>query len=439
MSSSRISLSPSGASRWLHCTKSPGFIADNSHLIPVEESPDYTKEGIKAHELAAEWLLLGKVKADDFPDIEMMHFTSAYATFVKEQMDERDSLEVENKVDLFYMPGRHGYVDAAVLHDQRVTIIDLKYGEGIAVNAYENSQLAIYARSLIEERRSLFTFNPNTEIRIAIFQPRVFRGEKISWWKITLSELVAFTDRIAGTATLIQAERNDCANSEDYGLEFMPDDDVCRFCPAQAFCTAKAEWLLGDLDILDELANGGELEFEQDSEEYLLGIERTEPLDPGTLPAPETLPPHLRSILVAKGPALIKWLNRVNEYSHAMLANGKRDEVPGFKLVAGKPGNRYWNDEAEALRLLRQKLSANERTITKLISPTQAEELLKDKDLSTVFSNKLAAVTSKKSGSLKMVPLDDDEPEVLPTIQPELEFSNLDEDQIESILSDMLA
>lgn len=448
---SRISLSPSGASRWLNCTASPGFIADNSHLIPKEEAPEYTTDGIKAHQLAAEWLLLGKVKADDFPDIEMLRFTSAYATFVKSSIDERDVLEVENKVDLFYMPGRHGYVDAAILHNQRVVVIDLKYGEGISVNAFENSQLAIYARSLIEERRGQFDFNVSTEVQIAIYQPRVFRGEKISWWKITLGELIHFTDRIAGTAKLIQDERENHDGAEllgmdhnpaDYGLEFFPDDDICRFCPASAFCTAKASWLLGDLDILDELANGGELEFEEDTEEFLLGVERTEPLDPGTLPAPETLPPHVRAALVAKGPALIKWINRLQSYSMSMLATGKKDEVPGFKLIAGRPGNRYWNDEKEALRLLRQRLSAEERTITKLISPAQAEERLKGVELSTVFRNKLDAVTSKKSGSLKMVPLDNDEPEVLVTVQAELEFSNLDDaeaDKVESILCDMLA
>lgn len=440
--STRISLSPSGAKCWLSCTKQPIFVARNKHLIPPEEPHDYTTEGIRAHNLAAEWLLLGKPRADDFGgDIEMMRYVASYTTWIASIRPHGAEQLVETKCDLFYMPGRHGFIDCSHITSTTIQVIDLKYGAGVAVNAFQNPQLAIYARSLVESSDWKKHFNPKTKVEIYIFQPRVFRGEKISKWSITLQELVAFTDEIAGTAKLIQAAHEDPDNEEDYGLRFFPDDDVCRFCPASTICKANDEYMLGDLGFLDALASGEEIELEEDSEAFLLGDStREEAPAPNVLRSPELMDPAILAKVLRKKAKLTKWLGKLEDYAYNSLMAGQRNNAPGFKLVEGAPGARYWNDEKEAERLLRQKLSQEEREKRKLISPAQAEEALKGRDLTDRWKAKLEAVTSKKSPSMQLATEDDDRPEALPTVQAELEFKDLDAlEREEDILSDMLA
>jgi hypothetical protein len=421
-----ISLSPSGASRWLKCTASPQFIAVNAGLIPVEEAPSYTQEGTDAHVFAASALLLGP--GGEIPDAQMAKHIAEYAAFVAMQLDEQDTLEVESKLPLFYMPDRHGYVDAAGIHKDRITVIDFKYGQGLSVSAYQNKQMLIYARSLVEQHQSI-KFSDKTLVSLVIYQPRVFQGEKITRWNISMEELFSETDKIAEQAMQIQEDPS--------GGVFYPSEETCRFCPASSFCRARATWLLGDLQVIEEMEAGAELTLEEDSGQYLLNL-KMDPMPAACLPAAENLTPEIRSALVAKAPEVIKWLRRLMDWSEAMLLNGRKEEVPGFKLITGNAGNRYWNDEEEALRLLKQKLPKEERVNTKVISPAQAEALLKGKDLSTAFQNKLLAVTSKKSGSYRMVPLDHKGTEVHPVVTAENEFSKLVDELDESILCDML-
>ena len=62
---------------------------------------------------------------------------------------------VEERVPLFYRPQDGGTVDFAAISQERVQILDLKYGKGVIVEAEENKQLAIYAKSLIDQYRHL--------------------------------------------------------------------------------------------------------------------------------------------------------------------------------------------------------------------------------------------------------------------------------------------
>jgi hypothetical protein len=433
-----ISLSPSAASTWSTCTASPILLADNKHLLAEETSRAYADEGVEAHHLAASRLLLGKNPADDYPDIEMLRYVEAYAQFVDEHRRNGDDLIVEHKVSLFYMKHRHGYVDAGLVHPRSVTIIDLKYGQGISVAAFRNKQLAIYARSLVEEHRAKVKFSHHTVIRIIIFQPRVFRGEKVSVWEISLAELERFTDELASIANFIQAQRQ--AGTME-GLVFAPSDDNCRFCKGVGLCKAYEQWTLGDLEALTDLENGGDVEDETDMDHYLLGDSPPVPLPPGTLHAPENLSPVARASLVRNAGRIIKYLERLKAYAEARLQAGHKEDVPGFKMAYGNPGHRYWNDPAIAARLLARHLSAQERWEQSLISPAQAEKLLKDKDLTKQYRAKLDAVISKGAPKLVMVEESDPRPES-GLIQAELEFDNLtdteDPELVDDILRDML-
>jgi hypothetical protein len=75
------------------------------------------------------------------------------------------------------------------------------------------------------------------------------------------------------------------------------------------------------------------------------------------------------------------WCKAVREQAHKRLSEGQ--ELPGWKLVAGKRGARAWTDAKAAEELLRKqfRLTIEQAYDLKLISPTSAEKLAKAGDL----------------------------------------------------------
>ena len=72
---------------------------------------------------------------------------------------------------------------------------------------------------------------------------------------------------------------------------------------------------------------------------------------------------------------LEQWIKDLRELAHQMLEKDVR--VPGYKLVS-KRAIRQWADEEQAAKALAEAgLDHGEMTVTKLVSPAQAEKLLK--------------------------------------------------------------
>ena len=109
---------------------------------------------------------------------------------------------------------------------------------------------------------------------------------------------------------------------------------------------------------------------------------------------------------------LIKsWMDEVKAAAHAALAEGR--EVPGYKLVEGRAGSREWTDESKAEKLLKAwKVPADFRYVKSLISPTQAEKLLKLKTLTAEQWDKLCGYVSREPGKPTVVPASDKRPAI---------------------------
>ena len=77
------------------------------------------------------------------------------------------------------------------------------------------------------------------------------------------------------------------------------------------------------------------------------------------------------------------WCKAVRAEVENRLASGQ--EVPGYKLVAGKRGNRAWGDPVAVEDLLKNRfrLKTEEMYDFKLISPTSAEKLAPKLDKKT--------------------------------------------------------
>jgi len=388
-----ISLAASSAFRWTECTASPQFLVDNADRIPPQDTK-YNKEGTLAHQVAD--AILNKKPLPKDATREMVKHGKAYAAFCNSLIVDRESQwQTEQKVDLWYMPGRNGYVDFAshnpktgVLH-----IVDYKYGAGVLVGAEDNKQMAIYARSYVEHKfKQGVIFEKPDEVQMHIYQPR-FSGDEESQphstWMLSWERLVQFTNQIESEVQNIFTPGTDKQT-----IKFSPSNKTCQFCPAESFCTARARWLIEGLDDLDNLLGEAPVP---------------------ALPEATTLTDKMLAKILAASKPVEKWFESIREYARARARQHK--PVEGWKLVRGR-SVRVWKDEQDAVETLRIFLRDDQIFSTSIISPPQAEELISEKCI--------ASLVLKVNGAPVLAGPDDKRESVL--TDPNAVFEDLDED-----------
>lgn len=427
----KLSLSPSAASRWLHCQASPRFIAENADRLPNESSA-WADEGTIAHKYAAESLMLGWDEDVFKPEHkDMIEPVKVWHDYVRSHItSERDTLLIEQKLPLFYQPSRNGITDACVINRDednwptRIVIPDYKHGAGVTVEAVGNPQLVIYAVNVI---RSLdVAISGHVPIKLAIVQPRCREGEKIKEWELTMDELREEAEKIEAAATTIlthgaisRVTESDTVSGEvlhdgaPEPLPFYQSEKTCQFCPAQALCPTYAKAALAEVPgTVVELPEAGSLTIEQ-----------------------------LGRIKASAG-TLKKFLGAVDEYLLALGNEGKLPESSGYKLVAGK-SNRAWSDEEEAQRLLVAAIRKVDKDLSadaardrvaprKIISPSGADDLLKPikDDLSSRMLNSITRLIVKPEGAPTLAPLSDKRP----SINPVSDFADISKPVIDESL-----
>ena len=373
-------LSPSSAARWMRCPASVVVTRD----MPEDSSP-YAIEGTCAHRLA-ELLLNG---ADGFPAEEAAKVIAAgvdpdslvepvrvYVDYVR-SLGSEIVTEVSLDISLITKePEARGTSDAVVFSEGVLHVCDLKYGKGEPVSAEENPQLAIYAGAAL----AAFDFlGEIREVCMHIVQPRL---NSISIWRVSVDELMTFLAYVtrAGARCLRLLDEYPDPDTVPAGY-FDPCAKSCRFCRNRGKCAALAKYALSvaGLDLPDPLK--ASLDVQQ-----------------------------LAYILDRIG--LIKsWMGEVEAAAHAALMEGR--EVPGYKLVEGRAGSRKWTDESKAEKLLKAwKVPADFRYVKSLISPTQAEKLLKLKTLSDEQWAELCGYVSREPGKPTVVPASDKRPAI---------------------------
>ncbi len=376
----KINLNASAAKTWTECTAQPRYVAENADRIPPQNT-EYSVEGTIAHSVVEAFLK--REDQNDFRGLpekhtpEMIKHAKDFVQFCRDRQGDAISWWSELKVDLFYMSGRNGYVDYCSVSETDIHIIDYKYGVGVAVNAFENLQMAIYARSMIKQQK----LTPPKDFRISmhIVQPRVRQGDKISTWTISYSELVQFTDdRILGPAEDIKAKA--------LTLRFAPSSETCQFCPASSFCTARVAWMLGETPL--EKVVKGEAE-------------------PKALPKAADITPDVLSRVLLKASEIKKWLSKLEEYALEMALDGKT--LPNMKLVQGKGGHRKWIDKDKAKELLLEICKREDVITEELISPTKVSEF--EFDFSKEAWAKIQTLIIKPEGGPTLASEDDPRPE----------------------------
>ena len=355
-------LSPSSAHRWTVC---PGSVALTKDM-PEESSP-FALEGTQRHEEAATLLEKGGVSES----AELM----AYVNYVRDlASDKGASMFIEHQIDLEKITGEagaHGTADAIVFTDSVLNVIDLKWGKGVKVEAVGNLQLQIYALGALDSFGWLADFDT---IRMTIVQPRI--SQTPITWETSRENLEKRRAHIFERAAIAR----DMAEGK-MDLEFKPSEGGCKFCKARNTCKTYARFSLE--------AAGLECPFDDE---------------------PPTLTNEERAQIFEKVPVVKSWCEK---FCEGMLSDALAGEkFPGFKLVLGRPGNRVWDDDKRAERIMEsQKIRKDLRYTMKLITPTQAEKLAKKGELTEKQWQVLGLQIVRHDGKPTLVAESDSRPE----------------------------
>lgn len=144
-------LSASSAHRWLACPAS----AVANEAYPNQDT-EFTREGTLAHEVAEAMARNGgcfgvgdELFAEKHADInkEMLECAGGYRDYIEELKKSDDAIVLlEQRVDFSpWVPKGFGTCDCIIIQDDVLTIIDYKYGQGVAVSAVDNPQMKLYA------------------------------------------------------------------------------------------------------------------------------------------------------------------------------------------------------------------------------------------------------------------------------------------------------
>lgn len=342
---------PSASSRWLSCTAS--LTVDVSHLR--ERSHPSADKGNYLHALAESQLTGGP--APDPP--RGMDLTPEDLASAQLYVDLVNAREGEKLVELYtiWVPECGGTTDCAVLDGGACEIIDYKSGVG-PVSPVENTQLIIYALGV---RRVLAPlYGDFKKFKLTIVQPAI---ENVKSWTLTNRQLDRWADEILDV--IVKVKRGE--------VEFVPSESNCKWCPAKSCCPA-----------LEKIADQVAMEEFRDDARGDSPLTLTEKLD---------RIPLLRELISA-------W------EAEAMATLQDGDEVPGYKLVEGRKGNRQWLSTPAVEKKLRQLDVPTGLTHEepKLKGPAPVEKALKQLDLERDW---IDGLVTRADGKPKIVRSDD--------------------------------
>lgn len=368
----------------------PGSLLLESKL---PDSPSkYAAEGTVAHTIASECLIsqlkkeknklvpndyLGRyMSADGFEIIvtkDMVAHVESYIAFVYQTAGKEGQILVEKRVNFSEEIGQEnstGTADIIILFPNRIANIDLKYGAGVQVDAEDNEQASLYLVGSVHDYGMVVDAEDYVMI---IFQPR---KDHISEACITQEQLDAFIVRARDAAALAMSFIED----ETLDPILVPGEKQCRFCKAKATCPAlknEITTVVGHLATSEDFADLVEV----NADSLAVAMDRV--------------------------PLVEHWCKAIRAETERRMFLG--EEVPGFKIVQGRQGNRAWSNEGEAEKTFKGfRLKSEEIYDYKLISPTTAEKLLKKKK--PKWWDKLQGLISRADGKPSVAPVTDKRP-----------------------------
>jgi hypothetical protein len=306
--------------------------------MPPKPSSKYADEGTLLHNIMDE-VLMDNRKPEEFigtelngvvVTAELIETKVLPALAALDEIDPDKQMDFECEIIVGFndvLPGVFGSADLIGRIGNRAIVLDWKFGDGVDVPVEENPQAMFYAAAAMRTYVSKWAFDGVSEIECVIVQPTA---------RVPVKRWVTTPDRIrAFERDLFAAVRAAFGPKPD-----MAAGDHCRWCPAKPICPL----LTGSVD-------------------------RALQAQIKALDAP------LIGEMLTKADLLEQWITDLRALAFQMLQAG--GTVPGYKLVP-KRATRQWVDPAKAQAALEDLgLDQTELMETKLLSPAQAEKVLK--------------------------------------------------------------
>lgn len=344
-------LSASGSSRWLNC---PGSVQAEENY-PAQKSSPFALEGSMAHELADLCLQnevdaiihLGETVYKRTVEQDMIAPVQEYLDYVRSFETDSTILFTEERVDFSHIvPEGFGTLDAAVLDAENKIchIFDLKYGKGVRVDAFENTQAQLYGTGIQNELS--FLYDIDTFV-LHIVQPRM---SNYSSWERTRDELLAFGREVRDKAKFALSGN----------APRVPGEAQCHWCKAKGDCKTLSDFsnkiITGefqDLDCLDATA------LTDDAKRRILDHRKL-------------IEMHLKAVEASVFDSL-----------------ERGESFEGYKLVEGR-ANRQWNKDAESYLI---KAMGEDAYNKKLIGIGAAEKVLGKGNLDDLMDKPKGKIT----------------------------------------------
>jgi hypothetical protein len=315
------------------------------------------KNGMPPESLIGRVQYEGQVLTQDLVDEKVYPAIEAFDKLVDEVV--AGDLQFRCEVGVSYT-GLDAFGTTDILgHTSRyVVVADWKFGDGVKVSAVGSYQLRFYAGAAREMDPLLFE---GRDIILAIIQPGAENGG-LSWEIISNADLDDFVTDMKAALTRVAA-----------GDTSLAEGKWCRWCAGGPICGVK-----------------------KSRAQALVSKHLDNTVDPKEL-----------GELVALATDMEDWIKAVTALAHQELEKGR--PVTGWKLVQ-KRATRHWSDEVQAALVFRALgLKPAEIYESKMISPAQADKLLKIKGAPVAALDEV--IVSRSSGTT-LAPVSDKRPEV---------------------------
>ena len=406
--------SASGSGLWMNCA---GGLLPN--LLAPDESGPEAAEGTVAHGVGELWLktgekpkhLIGTVQTVEDGgrkfDIEITHEMMNY---VQEYVDACAWLPGKHFIEakVYYsqitpLPKQGGTADHVVCRPGHMTISDLKYGAGVAVEVVGNTQALLYALGFFYEWDWLYDFET---IVMRISQPR---NGGLSEWTITREELLAFADVAkvkAHAAWALDAPRT-------------PGEKQCQFCRVKASCAAhfhlQAELTAGAFGDMGEPVTVEQVVALKDNIEFQQIVKFTEVYNLST---------DEMATLYGYRRLFESWWKSLHNELNIRAAHG--ETIPGMKLVEAR-SHRKIKNVSDAVEVLTTEygLTRKELITEEMASPSAIETLLRKHGVrGKALEAAIAPLVYKPAGKPTLVMNTDRRPAIVDLTEDV--FDNLD-------------
>lgn len=319
----------STAKRVIAC---PGSVA-LVDTVPPKPSSSYADEGTLLHDTIASILerdldpysMVGTTYEKTVLTEALVDDKLIPALRALDEIDPKGEMEyaVESRVGFGdFLPDVFGSTDLLGRLGDRAIVLDWKFGDGVAVEVEENSQLLFYAAAAKRTPETSWAFKDAKEVELIIVQPPYVKR-----WVTDIARVDAFEKELAAAVKI--AKRPDAP---------LASGDHCKWCAAKPVCPVM-----------------------------------TGAVDRALKAKLEALPVEQIAHYLEQAPLIEGFIKDLQQLAHGLLEEGQK--VPGWKLV-NKRATRQWTNEDKAVAFLTS-AGVEAWAEPKPLSPAQAEKVLK--------------------------------------------------------------